>query len=283
MLPSLFNVARALRGARSGHMSMSTLIGVDRVDDGRVAVVSFDKQHAMNAMCEDMGRQFRREMQLLSKDKELRALVLTGAGARAFSAGGDLDWILERSTSEAQDNVEIMRRFYSRFLSVMEVPVPTIAALNGAAVGAGMCVALACDMRVAAANARLGLAFLPLGLHPGMAATHLLPQTVGHETAARLLLTGELVGASKAKQIGLVGDVVEEGQALEKALELARTFTDKSPTAVRALTATLRSQRRANLERALQREADAQAHCYATQDLKDCVTGMQEQIARKKK
>lgn len=118
-------------------------------------------------------------------------MVLTGEG-RAFSAGGDLAWLRERASSDPRDNVDTMLAFYDRFLCLRSLPVPIIAAINGPAVGAGLCLTLACDLRVAARSAKLGFTFVHLGLHPGMGCTHFLPKIAGPQTAARLLLSGAL-------------------------------------------------------------------------------------------
>ena len=137
-------------------------------------------------------------------DPTLRALVLTGSG-RAFSAGGDLEMIAARS-AEARERPglarrgvrDFMRAFYGLFLAVRRLPCPTIAAVNGPAIGAGFCVALACDMRLVAREARVGLNFTRLGLSPGMGATWTLPRLVGPALAAELLYSSRLLDGEEA-------------------------------------------------------------------------------------
>ena len=154
--------------------------------------------------------------------------------------------------------------------------MPTICAVNGAAIGAGLGVALACDMRVAAKKAKLGLTFVGLGIHPGMGTTHFLPQIAGPETASRLLLSGDLVSGEQALQLGVVSEVAEDGaEALEKAMAMAQRIAKGAPLAVSSCLATLRDQTDGGtdsyLQAALLREATAQAICYASNDFKEGV------------
>lgn len=141
-----------------------------------------------------MGQEFEQVVDTIATSREdIRAVVLTGAG-KGFSAGGDINWLMERHAAEPHHNVDTMRRFYSMYLSVRRIPVPVISAINGAAVGAGLCLTLATDIRVAAKEAKLGFSFVHLGLHPGMAGTFFLPKVVPQQVANRLLLTGEVRG-----------------------------------------------------------------------------------------
>lgn len=238
-----------------------------------VAVITLSRPERMNALTVAMGASFEAAVTALGTDPDLRAVVLTGEG-RAFSAGGDLDFLERRAEGGAQENAEEMRAFYRRFLSLRGLPVPTLAAVNGAAIGAGMCLALACDLRVCARNAKLGLTFVGLGLHPGMGATHLLPTLVGHQTASRLLLTGDVIDGDDALRLGLVAESVEPDEVLPRTLALARRVAAAAPVAVRSTVRSLRMVADEHLERALWREADAQAHCYSTSDLRRGIEGV---------
>ncbi len=123
----------------------------------------------------ELGDAFEQRIEELKSDSSLRAVILTGAG-NAFSAGGDLEFLLNRTKSPAPFNVEEMLKFYNRFLCIRSLSIPTIASINGPAIGAGLCLAVACDLRIAAKDAVLSWSFATLGLHPGMAATHFTPQ-----------------------------------------------------------------------------------------------------------
>ena len=149
-------------------------VTVTRPGDGRIAIVTFNDPKKLNALNADMGEEFKVVVNQLCEEADsenLGAVVLTGEG-RAFSAGGDLKFLRDRATDTPTRNATIMRRFYERFLSVRRLPVPVVAAINGPAIGAGLAVALACDVRIAAADAKMGITFVGLGLHPGMGSTH---------------------------------------------------------------------------------------------------------------
>ena len=191
---------------------LSTNSLVKTAVEGPVGKIILNDPARLNALTVDMGQQFVnavREMTDLALSQQIRACIITGEGM-AFSAGGDLNWLQERSRSAGFKNSRIMVDFYNRFLCVRNIPVPTIAAINGAAIGAGMCMTLACDFRIAAPKAKLGFTFTKLGIHPGMGASVLLPRLVRHETAALLLLTGDVVDGSTAKDMGLVCNIGDE-------------------------------------------------------------------------
>ena len=192
--------------------------------DGDVVTLTFNHPERLNAMSQPMGEAFASRVAGLLEDDRLRAVVLTGSG-RAFSAGGDLGMIggqAEHGQNEpagAQRRIlDTMRAFYKLFLSVRELPCPTIAAINGHAIGAGFCVALACDLRVVAQEAKVGLNFTKLGIHPGMAATWTLPRLVGPALAAELLYTGRIVSGEEAHRLGLANRVVPKEKVLASAL-----------------------------------------------------------------
>jgi enoyl-CoA hydratase len=207
-------------------------------------------------------------------------VVLTGAG-EAFSAGGDLEFIQSMADAGLADpggptrkrNRDAMRDFYGLFLAVRELPCPSVAAINGAAVGAGLCVALACDLRVAARDARLGLNFTRLGIHPGMGATWTLPRLVGPAHAADLLLTGRTIDGDEAARIGLVNRCTPRATVLEDALRLARALAARGTrhALARSLDATLDDQ--------LDFEAARQAECYETRDMQEGLAAARERRA----
>jgi enoyl-CoA hydratase len=191
-----------------------------------------------------------------------------------------------------------------QFLSIRSLPVPTVAALNGPAIGAGLGVALACDCRVAAADAKLGLTFVGLGLHPGMGSTHFLPRIAGPAAAAKLLLSGRIVSGTEALAAsssssstgstianispdassmaivggyGFVEEVTPSGAAaVDAAIATAKGFAAAAPVAVSTCLATLRAQGDDGLHASLQREAAAQAVCYASADYRAGVLAIME-------
>jgi enoyl-CoA hydratase/carnithine racemase len=243
-----------------------------------VATVTFNVPSKLNPMTVEMGVQFSSIVNNLRQNDSVRAVVLTGAG-RAFSAGGELHFLLDRTRDQPINNSTMMFQFYSRFLALRHLPVPIIAAINGPAIGAGLCVASACDIRVTAAPVKLGYTFATLALHPGMAATYFLPKLVGQETAARLLLTGEVFNGTRAKEMGLVSELCQtEAEVLPCALQLATSIAAHSKPMIRSCVRSLRLGLDEGLERALQREADSQAVCFASPEF---AARLQELVAEK--
>ena len=157
-------------------------------------------------MSDEMTASWVEAVDELAADRSLRAVVVTGAGS-AFCSGGNTSWIASEPDATVDELRTRMIAFYRAWLSIRKLEVPTIAAINGPAIGAGLCLALACDIRYAAAGAKMGVPFVKLGMHAGMAGTYLLPNVVGEAHARDLLLTGRLVDADEALRLGLVSRV----------------------------------------------------------------------------
>jgi enoyl-CoA hydratase/carnithine racemase len=233
-----------------------------------------------------MGLALRDATAALRDDASLRAAVLTGAG-RAFSAGGDLEMIEAKARLGAaspggavrQENSDFMERFYRLYLSVRDLPFPTVAAVGGPAIGAGLCVALGCDVRVAARDAKLGLNFTRLGIHPGMGSSWTLPRLVGPARAAELLFTGRIVDGLEAERIGLVNRAVERAEVLPAALELAREMAASAPLAVRGAKQALARSLASTLDEQLRFEAGQQALNYESADLREGLAAVREKRA----
>lgn len=244
-----------------------------------IATVTLSDPASRNALTEAMGDEFAATMAALRSDakyRDVRAVVLTGAGS-AFSAGGDMKFLRARLSDTPEGNIAQMRAFYKRFLSVRTLEVPVVAALNGHAIGAGFCVALATDVRVVADTAKFAVNFCRLGIHPGMGTTYFLPRLAGVDVASRLILTGEQISGSEAKELGLASFAVPAAEVLPKALEIAKSIATASEIAVRTSVKTLRAEDASALDRALQNEAEQQAICYAQRnDLDAALTAMAE-------
>jgi enoyl-CoA hydratase len=166
--------------------------------------------------------------------------------------------------------------FYRTWLSIRDLEAPSIAAVNGHAIGAGLCLALACDLRYAARGVKLSAPFTRLGMHPGMATTWLLPEAVGLTVARELLFTGRSVDAEEALRIGLVNGVSEPGSLLDDALATAARIAGAAPVATRLTKAGLRAGGHRSLEDALQFEALAQPVTFATDDLREGLSASRE-------
>jgi len=249
---------------------------VERPEDG-VVVLTLDNPDQRNAMSDEMTASWVRAVDELTQDASVRAVVVTGEGS-AFCSGGDVSWLASEPDASVDDLRRRMLPFYRAWLSVRRLEVPTIAAINGPAIGAGLCLALACDLRFAARGARMGVPFVKLGLHPGMAGTHLLPDVVGEAAARDLMLTGRLVDADEALRLGLVSRVVEPEDFLADVVATAAGIAATAPVASRLTTLALR-ERHADVESALQWEALAQPVTMATSDLQEGIAAVKEKRA----
>ena len=222
-----------------------------------------------------MGLEIERAVGELNARREVRCVLLRGEG-KAFCAGGDLGFIDARTHASAEENRAAMLAFYRLFLSVRRLEVPSIALLHGPARGAGVCFALACDLRLASSDVSLALNFVRLGLHPGMGASWLLPRIVGPARAAELLLTGQSIDAEEALRIGLVNRVVAADGLLEAGRSMAAVIATAAPIAVRQTKRSLLATFDRTLDQALEGEADAQAVDYASEDLVEGVRAARE-------
>src|SRR3954452_3194424 len=243
-----------------------------------VARLVLDNPDQRNAMTDDMTRSWGLAIDELAADRDVRVVVVTGAGS-AFCSGGDPRWIAGEPDAPVDRLRTRMIAFYRAWLTIRALEVPTIAALNGPAVGAGLCLALACDLRYAASSARLSAPFVRLGMNPGMAATHLLPDVVGAATARELLLTGRRVDAEEALRIGLVSRVFDEADFDTEVQAIAEGIAATAPIASRYTRVALRGGGHRDLESAIQWEALAQPITLATEDLQEGVRAVQEKRA----
>ncbi len=251
-----------------------THLRLDRSGDG-VALLTLDNPDQRNAMSDEMTSSWVAAIEELAADRSVRAVVVTGAGT-AFCSGGNTSWIASEPDASVDHLRTRMIAFYRAWLSIRRLEVPTIAAVNGAAIGAGLCLALACDVRYAAAGAKLGAPFVKLGMHPGMAATHLLPNVVGEAHARDLLLTGRVVEADEALRLGLVSRVLDPASFLDEVLDTAAGVAATAPIASRLTKLALVDGGHADFESALQWEAMAQPITLATEDLQEGIRAARE-------
>jgi len=163
-------------------------------DSRGIVTITLNDEANLNAMSEEMAAEFSSLVGALRTNKTAQVIILCGAG-RSFSAGGHLEMLDAKRSKSKDTNHSEMLSFYNSFLSILELKVPIIAALHGAAVGAGLCLACAADIRIAASNTKLGFTFLKLGLHPGMGGTFFVPRIIGRSAATELLLTGRIITA----------------------------------------------------------------------------------------
>jgi enoyl-CoA hydratase len=247
------------------------VIALERRDGA--AIVTVDRPEAMNALDLEHLEALRDRLAELAADAEARVVVLTGAGEKAFVAGADIKYMQGLDVLGARRWGELGHEC-GNLLETM--PKPTVAALNGFALGGGCELALACDLRLASTNARLGQPEINLGVLPGWGGSLRLARATSLGFAKELVLTGRQVGAEEALERGLVNAVHEPGKLMEKTLELCRTFAAKSPLALayakEAVNLSLQGDHRANLAT----EARLFAMVFASEDQQEGMAAFAE-------
>jgi enoyl-CoA hydratase/carnithine racemase len=230
---------------------------------GAVARIELDNQ-PLNLVTGEMMERLDDVLGELARDREVRAVVVTGAGARAFCAGSDVKEFEALAGRVAQGKLLYEKYVYRK---LAELPVPTIAAIEGDALGGGLELALCCDLRIASARARLGMPEVRLGVIPGSGGTQRLPAVVGPARAKELILVGELISAQRAEQIGLVNAVVDEGEALAAAIDMAQRIAQRGPVAVREAKRLIERAGDRDLDAGLAAELDASDRVFASDDM----------------
>jgi enoyl-CoA hydratase len=230
---------------------------------GAVARIELDNQ-PLNLVTGAMMEALDAALDELARDPEVRAVVLTGAGTRAFCAGSDVKEFEQLAGRVAQGKLLYEKYVYRK---LAELPVPTTAAIEGDALGGGLELALCCDLRVASENARLGMPEVRLGVIPGSGGTQRLPAVVGPARAKELILVGELIGAQRAEQIGLVNAVVAAGEALAAATDMGERIAQRGPVAVREAKRLIERARDLDMDAGLAAELDASDRVFATDDM----------------
>jgi len=249
---------------------------IDVERSGHVATITLNRPDVLNAFNTEHLDTLLREIQALSADREIRAVVLTGAGERAFAAGADIAEMREKGPSAA---LAFARLGQSICLAIEAAPQPYIAAVNGYALGGGCEVSLACDIRIASENAALGQPEVSLGIPPGWGGTQRLTRLVGPGLARELIYTGRRVKADEAARIGLVNAVYPLSELMAKAREMAETIATNAPVAVGFSKDAISRAFDVELEAGLAYEASVFALSFDTTDQKE---GMSAFLERRK-
>lgn len=247
-----------------------------------VVRLTFNRPDSRNAMTPAMGEEVVRAVGEIRADTDARVLILSGSGT-SFSSGGDLAMLAHDTgavqSSEAPSMAGSPRDFYARYLSIRSLPIPTIAAINGHAIGAGLCIALACDMRLAADDAKMGMTFTRLAIHPGMGGTYLLPRLVGTARACELFFTGRIFDAAEAERLGVVNRTVPRADFEAAVDQLAGEIAASGPVAVRMCKRAIYRGTEHSLEDMIEYEALNQAATFRTADAREGVTAIMEKRA----
>jgi enoyl-CoA hydratase/carnithine racemase len=214
----------------------------------------------------ELTEQLRDALTRLAGAADVRAVVVSGRGERAFCAGSHIGEFEGLKGRVAEGKLLLEKLVYRQ---LADLPMPTIAAIEGDALGGGLELALCCDLRIASERARLGLPEVRLAVIPGSGGTQRLPRVVGVARAKELILTGRIIGATEAERIGLVNRVVPAGQALATADEVAVEIADRGPLAVREAKRLIDAALELDLDAGLAAELDASERIFATDDMSE--------------
>ncbi|MCE1235847.1 MAG: enoyl-CoA hydratase-related protein [Hyphomicrobiales bacterium] len=238
-----------------------------------VAIVTINRPKALNALNAATVSDLSKAIAAIGADPSIRVVIITGSGEKAFVAGADITEMQAMSASEGRAWGRLGQQV---FASLEALPQPVIAAVNGFALGGGCELAMACDIRIAAENARFGQPESGLGITPGFGGTQRLPRLVGAGRAKELLFTADVVDAAEAYRIGLVNKVVPVGRALEEALAMAAKIMARSPVAVGYCKAAVEVGMNVDLASAIAYEAELFGLCFAAPDQKEGMTAFVE-------
>jgi 2-(1,2-epoxy-1,2-dihydrophenyl)acetyl-CoA isomerase len=240
-----------------------------------VATISLNRPRKLNAFDATMHEELYDALGEAAENDEIRCVVLCGEG-RGFSAGADLAEIIENADGDP-DLGEYLRQTYSQLVKrIVETPKPIIAALHGPVYGAGVGIALACDLRIAAESTKFSVAFIKIGLMPDAGVTFFLPRVVGLGRAMEMSMLGDAVEADEAQRIGLVNKISADDSLAEESQALAERLAALPTAALGRMKAALHASFEADLETALEREAEGQTFCGYTQDHKEGVAAFFE-------
>lgn len=241
----------------------------------KICTLTLNRPRERNSMNQNMARDFREAIDKIKRAPDIRVLVLTGAG-KTFCAGADLKMLRQwLQVSPSMVEKELFE-FYRSFLGIADIQIPTIAAINGAAVGAGGSLTLACDLRIAAEDAKIGFTFIKLGINPGMGSEYFLSRLVGPARAFELLSSGDFLSADEAYRIGLVNKVVPPEKLTEQAMEYAKKVAAMPAVPIRVIKESILAAQSSNLTDVLQRESAYQSMCFQTKNMQEGINAIRE-------
>jgi len=249
------------------------------VKDG-IATLTLNRPERLNALGGTLRQDLHDAVARAGADPEVRVMVVTGAG-KGFCSGGDVKAMGEAKAGQRERPLleKIAPGRDRTLLAMREAPQPIIAAVNGAAAGAGMNLALGCDLRIASTAAKFTQAFVKRGLHPDWGGTYFLPRVVGMAKACEMIFTGEVIDAAEALRLGIVSRVVAPEELLPTAYEVARRIAAGPPVAIRLAKRSLYANEDLDLRGALQMETMAQNICFETEDATEGIRAFGEKRA----
>ena len=229
-----------------------------------IAIVTINRQEKRNALNIETRKELKYVLEQVQSDKEIRVLVITGAGEKAFIAGADINELRTFGPFDMEQYIETLGHGLYSLLERLDIPV--IAMVNGFCLGGGCELAMACDIRIASENAKFGQPEVLLGIIPGGGGTQRLPQLIGLGRAKELLYTGDLIDAREAERMGLVNRVVPLGQLREEVMTLAKKISARSPITIRLLKKVANKGFHESLRSGLEYEKLIETICFTTED-----------------
>ena len=260
----------ALAEGKESSMSYENILF--EVKDG-VALITFNRPKAMNAMNPATLAELDHALEAVQKDESVRVLVLTGSGEKAFVAGADITEFQKMGPLDARHFAE---QGQTIFFKLEQLPIPVIACVNGFCLGGGCEMAMSCDFIYASERAKFGQPEINLGLIPGFGGTQRLLRLVGRAKAKELCLTGEMIDARQAKELGLAAKVFPAEQLVEETMKVARLLASRGRVAVRAVKQVIDRGADVDLKSGCALEAEAFGTCFASQDAKEGVAAFLE-------
>jgi len=239
----------------------------------QVSQITLNRPKKLNALNQKTLVELHKAIEIIKKDDSTRSVIITGAGDKAFVAGADIsqfaDFDAEKGRKFSQFGQQVFRE-----IELLNKPV--IAAVNGFALGGGCELAMSCHLRLASTNAKFGLPEINLGILPGYGGTQRLPRLIGLSNALHLVLTGEMIDAEKAKQLGLVNEIVAPENLHQRAVELANLLAKKAPIAVQYILGCIYQGLDSDIDTGLKIEADYFGKICQTEDMKEGTTAFLE-------
>lgn len=239
---------------------------------GKVAVLTINRPDKLNALSSKVHSEGIAALEELKTDDSVRVLIITGAGEKAFVAGADISEFAGKTSAEQRDTMNAR----SLFNSLDNFPKPVIAMINGFCLGGGCELALACDIRIASENARLGQPEINLGIIPGGGGTQRLTNLIGEGKSMEMILTGDMIDAETAKSFGLVNHVFPSEELEEATFKMANKIAEKAPIALQMAKEAVKLASRSTLDEGLRREIDLFAICFSTEDKEEGVSAFLE-------
>ncbi|AST58760.1 crotonase [Thermoanaerobacterium thermosaccharolyticum] len=246
-------------------------------DDG-VAIITINRPKSLNALNYETLKELDSALDKAEDDKDVKVVIITGSGEKAFVAGADIAEMRNMTPLEAKKFSEYGQ---SVFRKIETLSKPVIAAVNGFALGGGCELSMACDIRIASKNAKFGQPEVGLGIIPGFSGTQRLPRIIGTSKAKELIFTGEMINSDEAYRIGLISKIVELSDLIEESKKLAKTMMSKSQIAISLAKEAINKGMETDLDTGNTIEAEKFSLCFTTDDQKEGMIAFSEKRAPK--